>query len=496
VWAILRGGCGVPSEYNPAKMYLEPKRSAGPWIGVVGLLVGLLIAAVVLAPRVTHISPDPGATRVSALASVHIAFSRPMDQQSAGDHLRIDPAQQGEISWQGNTLIFKPAQPWPTGSQVSVELTGGARSTRILPLIFGKRWSFSVGPARIAYLWPSSGEANLYVQTLSTDDREALTQASLGVEQYSLSLDGTHLAYSALRQDGGMDLRQLDLTSGADQEVFRCSGNSRCVSLALSPGGDRLAFERFELRSGSAGQQVSGPSRVWILSLDEGGEPLPIGPEGHISSDPAWSPDGWLTYYDNTLGAIALVDPLSLPEPSPHSYIPNALGNVSTWSPDGQSIVMPEVVLLPEGSPPSGNAGTGDEEEVQFFSHLKRVDVDSGLTENISGESLGLVEDASPAYSPDGQWIAFTRKYLESERWTLGRQLWLMDSSGKGAHQLTSDPNFNYSALVWNADSSALAGMRFNQADMSQPPEIWWMGLDEGQLHILAVGGYIPQWIP
>jgi Tol biopolymer transport system component len=462
-----------------------------------GLLLGLLIAAVILAPRVTQVSPDPGATRVSSLASVRIAFSRPMNRDSVIDHLGIDPPQRGEFSWQGETLIFKPADPWPAGSQVSVELGGGVRSARFLPLILGRHWYFEIGPARISYLWPSSGNADVYAQSLGNDEREALTQTSLGVGHYSLSADGTQIAYSALREDGGMDLRRLDLTTGEDRKILSCSGDARCVSLALSPEGDRLAFERFELQAGAAGQRVSGPSRVWLISLDEGGEPLPIGPEGHVSTAPAWSPNGWLTYYDNTLGAIALVDPLSVPEPTPHSYIANGLGNVTTWSPDGREIVMPEVVLLPEGSQPHGSAGAGNgDEEVQFFSHLKRVDVDSGLTENISGEAFGLVEDASPAYSPDGQRIAFTRKYLDSERWTLGRQLWLMDSNGEGPRQLTADPNFNYSALVWNADSSALAGMRFNQADMSQPPEIWWMDLDERQVHVLAIGGYIPQWIP
>lgn len=462
-----------------------------------GLLLGLVIAAVILAPRVAQISPGPGATRVPTLASLRIDFSRPMDRDSVIDHLHIDPPQRGGFTWQGDTLIFKPAQPWPAGSRVTVELSAGVRSARLLPLVFGKRWSFEIGLARISYLWPSSGDAELYAQSLADGGREGLTQTNSGVGQYSLSADGTRVAYSALRADGGMDLRRLDLISGEDKDLLSCSGDSRCVSLSISSEGDRLAFERFELQAGAGGQQVSGPSRVWVLSIDNGGGPLPVGPEGHVSSAPAWSPNGWLTYYDNTLGAIALVDPVSLPEPTPHSYIPNQLGNVTTWSPDGQEIVMPEVVLLPEGSQSPGRAGGGNgDDEVQFFSHLKRVYVDSGLTENISDEALGLVEDASPAYSPDGHWIAFTRKYLDSENWTLGRQLWLMESSGEAAHQLTEDPNFNYSALVWNPDSDALAGMRFNQADMSQPPEIWWMDLEEGEVHILVVGGYIPQWIP
>jgi Tol biopolymer transport system component len=319
----------------------------------------------------------------------------------------------------------------------------------------------------------------------------------MGVRQFSLSADGTRLVYSTPREDGGTDLRLLDLASGEDQLAHACAQDVRCEAPALSLDGDQVAYERFELQAGTAGQQVSGPSRVWSQSLDEDAEALPIGPADHITTAPEWSPTGWLTYYDNTLGAIALVDPSSLPQPEPHSYIPNELGNVTTWSPDGEMVVMPEIVLLPEevGSPQSDQE-SGGEEGIDFYSHIKRVHVESGLTETLSGERPGLVEDASPAYSPDGRWIAFARKYLDNARWTLGRQLWLMRADGSDAQQLTADPNFNYSALTWKPDSSALAGMRFNQADMSQPPEIWWLDLAEGELHVIITGGYIPQWIP
>jgi TolB protein len=478
-------------------MYLEPRRSRAPLIGAVGLVLGLLIAGIMMAPRVSQVSPRPDSTQVSSLASLRIQFSRAMDAESVIEHVTIDPPIAGEFEWQGNALIFTPDRPWPQGRQVRVELAGGARSAQFLPLLFGERWSFQIGAARIVYLWPSAGPADLYAQFVSGEDRERLTETALGIRQYALSADGTRLVYSTPREDGGTDLRLLDLASGEDELILACAGDVRCDAPALAPGGNRVAYERFELQAGTAGQQVSGPSHVWSLPLDDEGDPLPIGPEDHVTTAPDWSPTGWLTYYDNTLGAIALVDPFSLPQPEPHSFVPNELGNVTTWSPDGELLVMPEIVLLPEVEGTAGPGGeASDEHEVDFYSHIKRVHVESGLTEILSGETPGLVEDASPAYSPDGRWIAFARKYLDDARWTLGRQLWLMRADGSDARQLTEDPNFNYSALTWKADSSALAGMRFNQADMSQPPEIWWMDLEEGELHVIITGGYIPRWIP
>lgn len=477
-------------------MYLEPRRSRAPLIGAVGLVLGLIIAAITLAPRVSQVSPRPDAVQVSSLASLRVQFSRMMNPESVIDRLSIDPPIAGEFEWQGETLVFTPERPWPEGGDVQVELDAGARSAQFLPLLFGERWSFQVGAARLIYLWPSAGPADLYSQSVSGGDRERLTEAVQGVRQYSLSADGTRLVYFTPGAEGGSDLRLLDLATGDDYLVHTCARDVRCQAPALSPDGDRVAYERFELQAGTAGQQVSGPSRVWSLPLGEEAEALPIGAADHVTSAPDWSPTGWLTYYDNTLGAIALVDPFSLPQPEPHSFIPNELGNVTTWSPDGDVVVMPEIVLLPETENAAGGQDGHDHEEVDFYSHLKRVHIESGLTEILSGETPGLVEDASPAYSPDGRWIAFARKYLDNERWTLGRQLWLMRSDGSDPRQLTSDRNFNYSALAWKPDSSALAGMRFNQADMSQPPEIWWMDLETEELHMIITGGFVPQWIP
>jgi hypothetical protein len=38
--------------------------------------------------------------------------------------------------------------------------------------------------------------------------------------------------------------------------------------------------------------------------------------------------------------------------------------------------------------------------------------------------------------------------------------------------------------------------MRFNQGDFTEASEIWVSGVEEGQAHRLAIGGYLPQWMP
>jgi Tol biopolymer transport system component len=202
-----------------------------------------------------------------------------------------------------------------------------------------------------------------------------------------------------------------------------------------------------------------------------------------------WSARGWLAYYDNTLQAYAFRTEPGSSAATADRYVPNALGDHGEWSPDGETFVFPEMVFV--AGPPAS-----DDEPPLFFSHLHRLDVRSGAILDLSGEEGVLVEDTGPAYSPDGHWLAFSRKYLDPGRWTLGRQLWRMRSDGLTPQALTDDPGFNHSGLAWSPDGQSLVYMRFNQIDMTRPAEIWWTAIDGSAGGQLAVGGYGPQWSP
>jgi Tol biopolymer transport system component len=124
------------------------------------------------------------------------------------------------------------------------------------------------------------------------------------------------------------------------------------------------------------------------------------------------------------------------------------------------------------------------------------MDVASTTLQDLSGNERLPVEDASPAFSPDGQSIAFARRYMDEARFTLGRQIWLMDPDGSNPHALTADTLFNHSSMAWSPDSSTLVYMRFNRADISQQAEIWIIGADGQNARMLVEGGYLPVWIP
>lgn len=467
-----------------------------PLLGALGLVIGLLIAAVLTAPRIQSYSPLNESSQVPASASISITFNQRMEPESVEDHLQIDPAIDAAITWSENTLVLEHDDPWPKGSTVTITVSAGARSAGFLPLLRSETWSFTVGEPRIAFLWEGTEHTEIYTQELDADAPERLTETEMGVYDFSLGGRGTLLVYSAERQDGGTDLHMLNLVSGEDRLVYPCPFGSRCEASSLSPAGDYLAFERVELQVGVAGQMFSVKRDVWILPLDGEQQPFLAGEQDHATSAPHWSPMGTLTFYDSAIVAIVIIDPRMGPNHVPLMTIPCGMGNLSTWSLDGTKLVFAEMVIstvqAPAGEPDSDH----DDLVLDFYTHLFTIDLSTNTIRDLSGDERLPVEDASPAFSPDGQSIAFARRYMDEARFTLGRQIWLMAADGSNPRALTGDTLFNHSSLAWNPDSSTLAYMRFNRADISLEAEIWTISADGSNARMLVEGGYLPVWIP
>jgi Tol biopolymer transport system component len=457
-----------------------------------GFIIGLLLAGALLAPRVVEFSPGDGAREVPSTSSIRLRFNRAMNRASVESRFSTDPPQSGQFNWDGQELTFTPDEPWPSGAQIEVRLRAGALGQVPLPMLRSKRWTYWVGQPRVLYLWPASGAANLY---LIPPDQETgaiqLTFHPTGILDYALFDSGTLVVFSLNSENGGQSFYVLDLISGEERLIRSCDSGVRCSTPAVSPDGRWLAFTEQNYQIGSGGRTMPEGSRAWVLALEGEGELVPVSPAEHEARDPAWSPQGWLTYYDESLKATALLTFDQGPAPSPFTYVPNSLGAAGSWSPDGTRLVYPEIFFLPsqgdEGEPGS---------ESDYYSHLYRTDVTTGETDDISPGSSVRVEDASPVYSPDGTRLAFARKFLDSERWTPGRQLWLLELDDGSAVGLTNESNFTFSSFNWNPDSTRLVYMRRDSSDLSRGPEIWLMDLATMEPILLVEGGYLPAWIP
>jgi Tol biopolymer transport system component len=255
--------------------------------------------------------------------------------------------------------------------------------------------------------------------------------------------------------------------------ILSC-GVAQCRSPVVSPNGQYLAYEHLVPTT----EGILGPALVSVVSMPEM-DPIPLGVADHETVQPSWSPTGELIFYDRTNQGYVVVN-LQTRE---RVQIPNQTGQPGGWSPDGESYLAPEIFYYQS----SEYAETG-------ASNLIRYDLSTGTFENLSRGND--VEDVEGEYSPEGGVIAFARKYLHEERWEFGRQLWIMSADGSNPHPITDEAYYNHYDLAWSRDGRFLAFVRFNEAKISDPPELWMVNADGSDPVQLLMGGFSPLWIP
>jgi Tol biopolymer transport system component len=128
----------------------------------------------------------------------------------------------------------------------------------------------------------------------------------------------------------------------------------------------------------------------------------------------------------------------------------------------------------------------------QVLTHLFLADPQRGELQDLSGE-LSVVEDRVPAWSSDGEWIAFTRK-MSGMR--MGRQLGIMQADGAAPFPLTDDAAYTHTFPAWSPDDRCLTFQRSSLEDPASPPEIWVLDVSSGQRRKVAAPGMQPAWLP
>jgi Tol biopolymer transport system component len=303
----------------------------------------------------------------------------------------------------------------------------------------------------------------------------------MGVLEFTAGNDGTNIYFSASNAQGGSDLYQIDLfkaTNSTDnsyqpKKLLDC-GLAQCRSPAVSIDDKNLAYEY--LIPSPKGEM--GPAQIWMLTLPDLSA-KPMGQTTHETVQPAWSSTGSLAFYDRTSQAYEVINSKT----QLRIQLLNQTGQPGNWSPDGEFYLAPEIMYYPS----TGDTETG-------ISHLLRYGIRAGSSGDISKEDY--VEDVEGIYSPDGGEIAFARKYLDMERWSFGRQIWIMNPDGANPHPITDEPDYNHYDLAWSWDSLVLAYVRFNEAKLSEPPELWMISADGSNPIQLIIGGYSPLWLP
>lgn len=343
-------------------------------------------------------------------------------------------------------------------------------------------------PTRVAFLYPATGGTQ-NVWTADIDDpgaRQQLTFSEHGVFDFDFSDDGRWLAFAERSGAGAVTLRLLDLANGRLTDLVDCVAlKANCTTPVFSPDGKWLVYQRAE----SIGGRFGLP-RIWLVNLlsVEHDTLAMIADSQVVGHSPVWSADSnTVAFYsaDVTQPGILIYD--FIPRGADDvqlRFIPSSHGTMGTLAPNGRQLIFPEL------------SRRGD----QFFTHLRIADL-AEKTFAAFTDPQGPTDDVAAQWSPDGETIAFARRYTD-ERWTPGHQLYLKQVSAT-AEELTSiayTPRITTSYFRWNGAGDRLVMQRFplardpSSGDGPALPEIWVHDLKSGSSRKIAEDAFVPQW--
>ena len=223
-------------------------------------------------------------------------------------------------------------------------------------------------------------------------------------------------------------LRPKSVPAWSEMRIAPLNGLPYEMDAAFSPDGGQVAF----VWSGGAKDKAA---HIYVSQIvAESPRRLTNSPWPELA--PVWSPDGKYIAFmrfaiDQSLDGVYIASAVGGSERKVYSLTPHQAADQLGWSPDGKNLAFGESVSV------------GEPRRIYLLS------LDTLEKHPITSPPSGILGDSNPAFSPDGQNVAFERDRLDTQ------EIFVVAVQGGTPRQVTFDSRI-IQGVSWNADGSAL----------------------------------------